>query len=179
MIGFKLHPNEVAENERKRLLAETAARIRQGEWEGELDREVDRQLAEEATTPEPSGETTEQRFARLEREAAASAAAQAAQGRPPTVLPAGALMRQDAIRRRRMDREAAALEQREEALGLPALRAKWDAKVKAITDTRDETIRRAQEVCRTHEQGARDAANLELHDLGARPTLADLEAVAA
>ncbi len=174
----QLHPDTVAENERRRLLAETASRIRQGQWEAELDREVDRQLAEAATAPAPSAETTEQRLARLEHEAAVAKAAQDAQSRPPNILPGGSLMRQDAIRLRREDRELREREQREETLGLPAMQGKWDSRAKAIAEARDATIRRAEEVCRVNSQAAKEAAEVEIAELGPRPVLADLEIAA-
>lgn len=87
--------------------------------------------------------------------------------------------REDVKRRLRLRREEEAREAREQELGLPRMQARWDARARAIGDARDATIRRAQEVCRMSEAAAREAADIELAELGPRPTLDSIEAVAA
>lgn len=176
----QLHPDQAARYEREHREAEAARHARQAAYEAELDAEVDAQIAADNNrlTGDPGDEMTE-RLVRLEREAAQQRGAREAIARPGTyLLPDGFLMRRDQIRLRRESRELHEREQREETLGLPTMQGKWDSRAKAIAEARDATIRRAEEVCRVNSQAAKEAAEVEITELGPRPVLADLEVAA-
>lgn len=176
----QLHPDQVARYEREHREAEAARHTRQAAYEAELDAEVDAQIAADNNRlTGDSGDEMTERLVRLEREAAQQRGARRATTRPGAdLLPDGFLMRQDQIRLRRESRELHEREQREEALGLPAMQGKWDSRAKAIAEARDATIRRAEEVCRVNSQAAKEAAEVEIAELGPRPVLADLEIAA-
>lgn len=177
----QLHPDQAARYEREHREAEAARHARQAAYEAELDAEVDAQIAADNNRlAGDSGDEMTERLVRLEREAAQQRGAREATARPGTadLLPDGFLMRQDQIRLRRESRELHEREQREETLGLPAMQGKWDSRAKAIAEARDATIRRAEEVCRVNSQAAKEAAEVEITELGPRPVLADLEIAA-
>lgn len=148
----------------------------------ELEAEIDAEDAGFATAPaveatEPVDELT-LRVRALESQRDAERAAMV----PRISNPSSEWTRnhcEDVKRRIRLRRAEEAREAREREVGLPRMQAKWDARAQRIGDARDATIRRAQGVCRTSESAAREAANIELEELGPRPTLDAIEAVAA
>ena len=165
--------------EQLKQIADTEADVRARErerYEAELDAEVDSQLGESC---EPvDNESTTERLARLERQAREEKAIREAVSRPPVVWPVGNLIRADQVRLRRERREEQQREQREKTLGLPALQDEYDARVKTIVDARDATIRQAQATLVEQERGAREAADMELAELGPRPDLVSVEVAA-
>jgi len=89
--------------------------------------------------------------------------------------PAGALMLDQAARARIVEREAAALREREEAAGLPKAREQWAKRRDEIHRERERAIAEARGVCAESEAAARSSADFELEGLGDYPALESIE----
>ncbi|HEY2181318.1 MAG TPA: hypothetical protein VGH09_06580 [Solirubrobacteraceae bacterium] len=141
---------------------------------GQLIRELDEQIDREAEAPPPVPLTVEERIARFERlQKMDTLELTAAAPREP----AGAGLWAQNLRTRRAEREDAAREKREQAAGLPKIRAKWQARRDAIDREHETALADAQRAHREAEQAAQQARETALADLGDYPQLREEEQV--
>ncbi len=173
----KISPNsaigrEMAAAARRRQEQERAGQERllaeRKQYLAEIDAELDRE-AREAAEPKPALDPVEvlrqemnARTGRLDPEKIKR-------------YPEGWMIRQMDKVGRRAERENQAREERERNLGLPKEQARWDSdqqKIRTGLALKDE---QSDERCRTDKEANRAIAEVELSELGPRPSLADYE----